>query len=200
MKQSLHKLLLAGVMMMSCAAFALEKIEERDERWAQPVEMPGIPNLYRVTKTLYRSGQPTEEGFLNMDKLGIKTVLCLRVQHPDKEYVEGTNIKLVEIPMQMLYLKDEEILQALEVMVKEENQPVLVHCLFGSDRTGMLCAMYRLVVEDWKLEDALKELVKGGYGFHEIFSNITEKITNLHVKRTRMKLGVKVRPKKYGEK
>ena len=31
-------------------------------RWAQPVELHGVPNLHRVTKDLYRGAQPTAEG------------------------------------------------------------------------------------------------------------------------------------------
>jgi hypothetical protein len=52
-------------------------------RWAAPIQMDGVPNLYRVTGNIYRSGQPTSEGFKNLAELGIKTVVNLREWHRD---------------------------------------------------------------------------------------------------------------------
>lgn len=39
-----------------------------------------------------------------------------------------------------------------------------MHCKHGSDRTGLMSAMYRVVVENWSKEDALKEMTQGGFG------------------------------------
>ena len=50
----------------------------RSERWAVPIALEGVPNLHRITPTLYRSEQPTALGFRNLEKLGIRTVINLR--------------------------------------------------------------------------------------------------------------------------
>ena len=43
----------------------------RNGKWAMPLTLEGVPNLHRLTDYLYRSEQPTAEGFRNLEKLGI---------------------------------------------------------------------------------------------------------------------------------
>lgn len=50
----------------------------RNEKWAMPLTLEGVPNLHRLTDYLYRSEQPTAVGFRNLEKLGIRTVINLR--------------------------------------------------------------------------------------------------------------------------
>lgn len=38
----------------------------------------------------------------------------------------------------------------------------------GSDRTGTMCALYRIAVQGWSKEDAIREMTAGGFGFHRI--------------------------------
>ncbi|WP_282598360.1 tyrosine-protein phosphatase, partial [Pseudomonas chlororaphis] len=46
----------------------------------------------------------------------------------------------------------------------ESDGPVLMHCKHGSDRTGLMSAMYRVVVQGWSKEEALNEMTGGGFG------------------------------------
>lgn len=41
----------------------------------------------------------------------------------------------------------------------------LVHCLHGEDRTGMVCAAYRIMVQGWSLDQAVNEMMI--MGFHK---------------------------------
>jgi len=63
---------------------------------------------------------------------------------------------------------------------------VLVHCLHGADRTGTMCAVYRMVVEGWSKEDAIKELTEGGYGFHEVWENMKKWLDTVNVEELRL--------------
>lgn len=47
-----------------------------------------------------------------------------------------------------------------------EPHPVktYVHCLHGQDRTGLVCAAYRVKFMDWKIDDAINEMYS--FGFH----------------------------------
>ena len=65
---------------------------------------------------------------------------------------------------------------------KQHNQKVLVHCYHGSDRTGATIAMYRIIFENWSIEDAVKEMKQGGYGYHIIWKNIDHLFTPENVK------------------
>ena len=50
----------------------------RPAQWAEPIALEGVPNLHRISPTLYRSEQPTALGMKNLEKLGIRTVINLR--------------------------------------------------------------------------------------------------------------------------
>ena len=47
-------------------------------KWAERIELPGVPNFHKVSNDLYRGAQPTAEGMKRLEKLGIKTVVNLR--------------------------------------------------------------------------------------------------------------------------
>ena len=46
-------------------------------------------------------------------------------------------------------------------LAKQNNQRVLLHCYHGSDRTGASVAMYRIIFENWAIDDAVKEMKQG---------------------------------------
>lgn len=45
----------------------------------------------------------------------------------------------------------------------EEGKTVLVHCAHGSDRTGLIMALYRLIYEGWTAEAAYAEFRRNGH-------------------------------------
>ena len=62
-----------------------------------------------------------------------------------------------------------EVLAFLRTVIKPENAPVFVHCRNGSDRTGTMVAAYRVVVQGWSKEAAIREMRDGPFGFHLIW-------------------------------
>ena len=54
------------------------------------------------------------------------------------------------------------------ITIRRASGPVLVHCLHGSDRTGTIVAMYRIVEQGWTREAAIAEMTGGGYGYHAV--------------------------------
>lgn len=143
----------------------------------------GTPNLHRVNEKVWRSGQPTRGNFRALEKQGIGEVLCLRYWHSDKE--EAGDLKQHHIRMRASDIRDEDIVAALRVMVSAEK-PVLVHCFHGADRTGVVVAMYRMVVQDWPRERAIAELTDEAHGHHaEVFPNIREYLETVDVAKIR---------------
>lgn len=52
---------------------------------------------------------------------------------------------------------EQQVLEALTV-IAESPKPVLVHCLHGSDRTGTIVAMYRMVCQGWNKQQSLRRI------------------------------------------
>lgn len=148
---------------------------------AIPIQLQGVGNLYRVNNNLYRSGQPTEEGMKNLEKIGIKTIINLRAFHTDTDEIKGTALLNEELSVNAWRIKDEDIIHVLRIIEKKENGPFLIHCEHGADRTGVVIAMYRIVKQGWSREEAIEEMVNSGYGFHSFWSNIIDYIKNVDV-------------------
>jgi protein tyrosine/serine phosphatase len=169
--------------------------EQRPSKWAQPVKIDGVQNLFKVSDTLYRSEQPTAEGFKNLRKLGIKTVVNLRTFHTDSSLLKGSGLEYEHIYMKSWHAENEDAVKFLKIVTDPKKTPVLVHCQHGADRTGTMCAVYRMAVQGWTKEEALKEMTEGGFGFHEIWSNLTEWAGKLDVGMIRKEAGIPVRGK-----
>ncbi len=153
-------------------------MNERNPSWAEPINDEEVPNLHRVSDYLYRSAQPTRIGIYGMrERYGVKTVVNLRSFHHDPE-VPG--VKNVNIDCKAWHPETEDVLQFLEIMKGAVAEgPVLVHCQHGADRTGLMCAAYRVLVQGWDAEEAVYELISGGFGFHEIWIGIPSYLRNM---------------------
>jgi protein tyrosine phosphatase (PTP) superfamily phosphohydrolase (DUF442 family) len=150
----------------------------RPANWAQKIALPGVPNCYQLTTNLYRGAQPTADGFKQLKAMGIKTIVTLREFHSDKDKVNGTGLNSIRIEMSPLHADDAEIIEFLKAVSDTNNLPVFVHCERGADRTGTVCAMYRIAVCGWTKEQAIEEMKNGGFDFSPVWQNLVEYIEN----------------------
>ena len=81
-------------------------------------------------------------------------------------------------------ISERELIQALRI-IKNRKAPIVFHCHHGSDRTGAVCALYRIVFQNVSKEDAINEMTRGGYGFHRIYKNIIRRIKEANVEQIR---------------
>lgn len=164
--------------------------EVRPAVWAAPVAGTNVTNLYRVDSDLYRSGQPDAEGFRELAALGVKTVLDLKGGDGDGGVAGGVSLKLLHVPMTAFGLRDDRVLEALRILSDSSNRPLVVHCQHGSDRTGALMALYRVVVQGWSKEDAIREMDEGGYNHSSLFKNLDRYVRTANVEALRKQLGI----------
>jgi len=172
--------------------------ELRPAVWAAPVASTSVSNLYRVEPDLYRGGQPDGAGFRELAALGVKTVLDLKGGDGDGDVARGTSLKLVHVPMTAFGLRDDRVLEALRILSDTANRPLIVHCQHGSDRTGALMALYRVVVQGWSKDDAIREMNEGGYHHSSLFSNLDRYVRAANVEALRKQLGITVRTSPAG--
>lgn len=143
-------------------AQAADTPDARPAEWAQPVEKDY--NLYQMSATLYRSSLPDGAALPLLTKLKIGTVINF-LPESDKRWLSTSGIEQVQLPYRTNHVDDSDILKALRaIQAAEAKGPVLMHCKHGSDRTGLVAAMYRVVVQGWSKEDALNEMTEGGFG------------------------------------
>ena len=155
---------------------------ERNPNWAVPVDTS--LNLYRITPTLYRCKQFTKAQVPALQKLGIRAAVDLRHNHTDDDLLKNSGIKALRAPANTWAIDDAFIIAALAgIRRAEANGPVVVHCEHGADRTGVVCAMYRVVYQGWPPGEAIDELRHGGYGFHWIWVNIPRYIKKADAKK-----------------
>ncbi len=163
---------------------------ERDARWAVKVEQAGLPNLHRVTADIYRCAQPTAEGLLAAEKLGIKTVISLRAFHSDRDEVKSTQLKRERISFNTWHPEDEDVVRFLKLVTNPASGPFLIHCQHGADRTGTMVAIYRIAVQGWTKQDAIKEMTGGGFGYHVVWKNLIKYLNNLDIEALKKKAGL----------
>jgi protein tyrosine/serine phosphatase len=150
-------------------------------KWAKRLDLPGLQNFHKVSDELYRGAQPNTEGMKQLEKLGIKTVVNLRSSHSDRDELEGTGLAYEHIKMTTLNIQSKDAARFLQIVTDSGSTPVFVHCQYGSDRTGTMCAIYRIAVQGWNKDEAIEEMTKGGFGFHSLWKNLVDYIRNLDI-------------------
>jgi protein tyrosine/serine phosphatase len=155
------------------------------------ISAPGLENVYQVTPELFRGAQPTAQGLAHLKTLGVKTVVNLRSLHSDRDEIGESALayerirfdpwKSPEIP---------EIVRFLHIVGDPNRTPVFVHCRHGMDRTGFMCAAYRVVFCGWSKEAAIREW--RDIGFHEDFyESYVTFLKNLDVEAVTKRAGLK---------
>jgi len=183
----------AAIALLPLVGRTADPAKPRPADWAVKVDRPGLPNLNKINDNLYRSAQPKAEGIAELEKLGVKTVLNLRSGSgsADKKILVGSKLGYAHIPMDAGKVNEKNAVDFLKIVTDPKRQPVLVHCQAGADRTGSMCAVYRVVVEGWSKEKALDEMVNGGYNFHPWYTNLPEFIRKLDVEKIKAEVGLK---------
>jgi tyrosine-protein phosphatase SIW14 len=141
-----------------------------------------LPNFHQVNDHLYRGGQPKKGGLKKLADLGIKTIINLRGDSEDTlaEEAEAKRLGFLyyNIPMSSIGRPtDEQISKVIEIIDLARlarlarlaglagNAPVFIHCRRGSDRTGVIIAIYRMMRDCWTAERALQEAKRYGMGW-----------------------------------
>lgn len=147
--------------------------QARSTKWAKPIKTDQLQNFYKLDDNVYRSEQPDRNGFDYLKSFGIRNVLNLRNHHKDDSKAKGTGLNLYHVEMSAGAVKTGDVVAALRI-IKQSEGSIVIHCWHGSDRTGTVGALYRIVFQNWSKEEAIEELMNGGYGYHAMYKNIPE--------------------------
>jgi protein tyrosine/serine phosphatase len=120
----------------------------------------GLSNFsWVVPNELARSAQPTPAGYATLGDMGIKAIVNLW-DYDDWDAVSDNHMTPYAIPIDYDNPPSVEEIKAIIARLQEPwNQPALVHCQRGADRTGLIIASYRMIVQGWTYERALAEML-----------------------------------------
>lgn len=124
-------------------------------------------NFHTITYgEAYRSAQ------LNRDKLeyyirryNIRSILNLRGENPSSDWyreeltVSAANrIKHYDIALSSTREPTENDVKQLTEIFREAPRPILIHCQAGADRSGLVAAMWKVIVDHESKPEAEKQL------------------------------------------
>lgn len=119
----------------------------------------------------------------------MKTVLSLRAFHVDP--AESYLLAHESISFKYWHPEDEDVVRFLALVTDPAKVPVFVHCWHGSDRTGMMCAIYRVAVQGWSKEEALREMTAGPFEYHASMSHLVRYVRDADIDELARRAGLK---------
>lgn len=158
--------------------------------WAVFTGVSEPRNLYKVSDQLYRGGHVSRVGAAQLRCMGIHTVVSLRVIGRDSCYITRAGLNYVHIPFKGWQPDEDQVVAFLRIATNPSCQPVCLYCNHGSDRTGMMSAAYRVVVQGWSKEEALCEMTAGPFGFNPRWQKLVQFICDMDVERIRCRVGL----------
>lgn len=123
-----------------------------------------------VPNAIYRSAAPSSA--VDMKQTvggnGIRTIIDLEDGWSDypieqeRLWCERNGVQFHNPALSAFEKPKTAAIRKIVEMVEAAEKPVLVHCIYGQDRTGLVIAAYRMLKQGWSYEQAYREMV--GYG------------------------------------
>jgi protein tyrosine/serine phosphatase len=113
-------------------------------------------------REIYRSAQPSPLLLRHVaGRYGIRSIVNLRGRTPGYESAfaarHGLRLFVLDLSAEEPPSAG-EVRRFLDIVSDPENQPVLVHCRNGVDRSGYMIGVYRIEREGWSPGRALREM------------------------------------------
>ena len=136
---------------------------------AEKIPLHGIHNAGKISDRLFRGAQPALSSLPQLRTLGITTIVDLRREAPqtrenERRLAESLGLRFVHIPVGGFSTpSSQQLAQFFSLLRETQPQTLFVHCEFGEDRTGVFIASYRIAVQHWSAEQALREMYAFGF-------------------------------------
>jgi protein tyrosine phosphatase (PTP) superfamily phosphohydrolase (DUF442 family) len=138
---------------------------------AEKLKIAGVPNAGKISETLLRGAQPSPQGLVELKNLGVTTIVDLRGNRGpvarERAQAESLGMRFIDIPVSGWSAPaNAQVAEFLRLFQQDPTQKVFVHCYFGSDRTGVMVAAYRMTQQNWTADQAVEEMYSFGFHYH----------------------------------
>lgn len=178
-----YRLICSGLMVATmCGCTAHQSPSNHQPHWAVLVDKSA--NFYQVDDKLYRSEQLIDDDKQMVHDNNIRTIINLRYfdRNDDQMVFDDASVNLVNTPLLTWRVRPQEIAWVLYAVEQaQQSGAVLVHCYHGADRTGIIIAMYRIIYQNWSIDEAKREMKQGDFGYHAIWKNLENMLTPITV-------------------
>lgn len=131
----------------------------------------GIRNFGQISQSLFRGAQPDEAGILSLKRLGVETIVNLRMTNDawkqEAVLAQANGILYTNVPFKGTGRPKENQMATALAILQNSPGPVFVHCQYGCDRTGTIIACYRIQHDGWSSTTALAEARRYGMSWFE---------------------------------
>jgi protein tyrosine phosphatase (PTP) superfamily phosphohydrolase (DUF442 family) len=157
-----------AVVAVASALVGLEELHEARAFAFEKLAVRGVPNVGRIGLRLYRGGQPSTDGFVELRKMGINTIVSFTLDgegaRAEEREVVSLGLRYEHLPWSASTIPArDDVERFLKLTDGDPSSVVFAHCKAGADRTGVMIAAYRHAVSAWSLTDAIDEMNAFGY-------------------------------------
>lgn len=128
---------------------------------------------------LWRGAKPDQEGIAWLIEHGVRTIVNLELMHDDLSLIEKVDLTTPKtfkiayvrvkdwepLPVLAPSVEDEHLVHFLAIASQPAYQPVYVHCRSGQNRTGVMVAVFQIIIEGNPNIDAVIEEMMTYRGF-----------------------------------
>jgi protein tyrosine phosphatase (PTP) superfamily phosphohydrolase (DUF442 family) len=114
--------------------------------------------VFRLSEDIVSGSEPHgEEAFVELEKMGIKTILSVDGKVPDAQLAEKYGMRYVHVPIQYKGITKDELARIAKTF-REIEGPFFVHCFHGKHRGPAAAAVGRVVIDGASREQAIAEM------------------------------------------
>jgi len=127
-----------------------------------------LPLFHRLSEHYIRGAQPARGGIGTLTRLGVRALIDLRSHYDHTEEI-GEAARRAGLGYYWLPTSvwdpptDAEANRFVSLVSDKSRGPFFVFCADGLNRTGEMSALYRVAVDKWTVEQALKEVDELGF-------------------------------------
>lgn len=128
--------------------------------------------MFKVTDNLYRGPRP--KNIKELQDIGITHVIDLQSgfleymtsdQYEQEKNDLGLNMRFIDYDLSVVFPPKKELVVSIltSMVLIEKMGKLYIHCRVGQDRTGYIMAAYRMTIQGWTYEEAIKEMYSLGF-------------------------------------